>query len=140
MALWKLLPLQKEKQEKEKKKKKEKIRTIMADCMKLESVTVTATFHYVCLWVMINEREVYHMVSKEGLVLWRMLFSHLGSCQDYLKGKWVFHVHVPRLWWTESNCESSTIRRVAWDYNAKVCIPQLQNFWKEVSATECIYL
>lgn len=41
----------------------------MADCMKRENVTVTATFHYVCLWVMINEREVDDMVSKERLVL-----------------------------------------------------------------------
>ena len=37
----------------------------MADCMKRENVTVTATFHYVCLWVMINEWEVDNMVSKK---------------------------------------------------------------------------
>ena len=53
------------KKKEKKRKKKKKIRTIMADCMKRENVTVTATFHYVCLWVMINEWEVYHMVSKE---------------------------------------------------------------------------
>lgn len=55
----------------------------MADCMKRENVTVTATFHYVCLWVMINEPEVYAMIAKERLVLGRMVFSHLGSyCKD----------------------------------------------------------
>lgn len=59
----------KKKEKKEKKGKKEKkVRTIMADCMKHENVTVTATFHYVCLWVMINEPEVIDMVSKERLV------------------------------------------------------------------------
>ena len=51
----------------------------MADCMKRENVTVTATFHSVCLWVMISEWEVYDMVSKERLGLGRMVFSHLGS-------------------------------------------------------------
>lgn len=54
---------------KKKEKKEKKIRTITADCMKRENVTVTATFHYVCLWVMINGREVSDMVSKERLVL-----------------------------------------------------------------------
>lgn len=88
----------KKKKRKKKKKKRKKIRTIMADCMKRENVTVTATFHSVCLWVMISEWEVYDMVSKERLGLGRMVFSHLGSYwKAYLKGKWVFQVHVQRL-------------------------------------------
>lgn len=53
---------------KEKKRKTKEIRTIMADCMNCENVTVTATFHYVCLWVMINRRFTI-ITSREGFTL-----------------------------------------------------------------------
>jgi hypothetical protein len=106
-AFWKLLPLQKRKKKKKKKKKKrkkkhkkkkeKKVRTITADCMKHENVTVPATFHYVCLWVMINEPEVIDVVSKERLVFGRMVLWCLGyCCRDNLKGKQVFRVHVQK--------------------------------------------
>lgn len=56
--------------------------------MKRENAAVTATFHSVCLWVMINEPEVGIMEAKGRLVLERMVFSHLGSySKDYLEGK-----------------------------------------------------
>lgn len=61
----------KEKKKLKKKKhtqKTKEIRTIMADCMNCENVTVTATFHYVCLWVMINRRCMV-ITSKEGFTL-----------------------------------------------------------------------
>lgn len=51
-----------------KKKKTKEIRTIMADCMNCENVTVTATFHSVCLWVMINRRCTV-ITSRGGSIL-----------------------------------------------------------------------
>lgn len=38
-----------------KEKKQKEIRTIMADRMNCEIITVTAIFHYICLWVMITK-------------------------------------------------------------------------------------